>query len=239
RNHADVDKLEQSQIRLLLEHLTSKSLASCNRGQQAMYAEHSAAGRLRSGATVKRAVKICEDEGSAFITETIDQVGKVSKSPDAFDMIVSHLTAQTRTWDAHVSEAVRMATMGGAERFDSVRRAADDLLADLKTRMFRELEIHRFSFARSSPILEPKPFLVVQSSPDKPKNKGGKPLAAHWDAMWADIAVQLYVGDLKPKSQKQIKDAMFAWFNANSINAGDTAVTERARELWHKIEAAQ
>lgn len=56
--------------------------------------------------------------------------------------------------------------------------------------------------------------------------------------MWADIAVQLYVGDLQPKSQKQIKDAMFAWFNANSIDAGDTAVTERARQLWQKIEAA-
>lgn len=200
-----------------------------------MHAEHSAKKTLGSGATIKRAVEICEGEGRAFIVAAVKQVGDVAKSPDAFDKIVGSLTAQTRNWDAHVAEAVRLATRGGSQRSESARNAADELLADLKMRMFRELEIERFAFVRPSHGTASPPAML----PAPPKNKGGKPLAAHWDAMWADIAVQLYVGDLKPKSQKQIKDAMFAWFNAKSINAGDTAVTERARQLWHKIEAAQ
>lgn len=204
-----------------------------------MHAEHSAKKTIRSGLTIKRAVEICEAEGRAFISKAVKQVGDVAKSPDAFDKIVSSLTAQTRNWDAHVAEAVRLATMGGPQRFESAKNAADELLADLKVRMFRELEIERFAFIRAPSAQTPSPTSPpVATTPTPAKNKGGKPLAAHWDAMWADIAVQLYVGDLQPKSQKQIKDAMFAWFNANSIDAGDTAVTERARQLWQKIEAA-
>lgn len=56
--------------------------------------------------------------------------------------------------------------------------------------------------------------------------------------MWADIAVKLWTGDLAPKSQADIKRAMFAWFNAKEIEIGDTAVTQRARQLWQKIQAS-
>ena len=167
-------------------------------------------------------------------------MGNVAKCPEAFDKIVSNLTAQTRNWDAHVAQAVKMATMRGPQRYESAKNAADELLSELKMVMFRELEIERYAFVRApSPRTPGSLAAPVATTPAPAKNKGGKPLAAHWDAMWADIAVQLYVGDLQPKSQKQIKDAMFAWFNAKSINAGDTAMTERARQLWHKIEAAQ
>jgi len=230
-----VDKLEQAQIRLILEHLTSASMAACSKRQRAMHAERAFKKALGQGATAKEAVAICEVEGRAFIALAVKQVGDVAKNPEAFDMIVGHLTAQTRNWDAHLAEAVRLMTFGKTEQFGSAKNAAEQLLSDLKMRMFRELEIERFAFVRPSPPQEPPHALL----PAPRKNKGGKPLAAHWDAMWADIAVQLYVGDLKPTSQKQIKEAMFAWFNANSIDAGDTAVTERARQLWHKIEAAQ
>ncbi|MES2301049.1 MAG: hypothetical protein V4521_03095 [Pseudomonadota bacterium] len=234
-----MDKLEQSQIRLLLEHLTAQSLASCEKRQKEMHAELAFKKIIKNGITIKRAVEICEAEGRAFIAKAVKQVGDVAKSPEAFDKIVGSLTAQTRNWDAHVAEAVRLAT-SGSQRFESAKNAADELLSDLKMRMFRELEIERFAFVRATSPQTPSPVSPpVATAPTPPKNKGGKPLAAHWDAMWADIAVQLYVGDLKPKSQKQIKDAMFAWFNSNSIDAGDTAVTDRARQLWHKIEAAQ
>jgi hypothetical protein len=204
-----------------------------------MHAEHSFKKIIRSGVTIKRAVEICEAEGRAFIAAAVKHVGEVAKSPDAFDQIVGSLTAQTRNWDAHVAEAVRMATVGGPQRFGSAKNAADEMLTDLKMRMFRELEIERFAFVRPLSAKIPGTASPPVTLLTAPKNKGGKPLAAHWDAMWADIAVQLYVGDLQPKSQKQIKDAMFAWFNANGIDAGDTAVTDRARQLWQKIEAAQ
>ncbi len=56
--------------------------------------------------------------------------------------------------------------------------------------------------------------------------------------MWADIAVKLWLGELQPKTQADVKRAMFAWFNENEIVVGDTAVTQRARQLWQKIQNA-
>lgn len=56
--------------------------------------------------------------------------------------------------------------------------------------------------------------------------------------MWAHIAVKLWTGDLQPKSQADVKRAMMEWFTAGSIEIGDTAVTERARQLWLQLEAA-
>ncbi len=204
-----------------------------------MHAELAFKKIIRNGITIKRAVEICEAEGRAFIAKAVKQVGDVSKSPEAFDKIVGSLTAQTRNWDAHVAEATRLAT-GGSQRFESAKNAADEMLADLKMRIFRELEIERFAFIRAPSPQTPGPLpQAFATTPTTPKNKGGKPLAAHWDEMWAYIAVQLYVGDLKPSSQKQIKKAMFDWFNAHSIDVGDTAVNDRARQLWQKIEAAQ
>ncbi len=35
-----------------------------------------------------------------------------------------------------------------------------------------------------------------------------KPLAAHWDEMWAAVAVMLYTGDLQPRTQADIERAM-------------------------------
>lgn len=204
-----------------------------------MHAERAFKKALGQGATAKEAVAICEVEGRAFIALAVKQVGDVAKNPEAFDMIVGYLTGQTRSWDGHLAEAARLMTHGQTEKFESAKNAAEELLADLKMRMFRELEIERFAFVRAPSPQIHGPVSPPATLPTPPKNKGGKPLAAHWDAMWADIAVQIYVGDLKPKSQKQIKDAMFAWFNANSIDVGDTAVNDRARQLWQKIEAAQ
>ena len=67
-------------------------------------------------------------------------------------------------------------------------------------------------------------------------NRGGKPLAKHWDEVWAQIAFQLWNGDLQPETQADIKRAMFAWFNAREIEVGDTAITQRARQLWRLLE---
>jgi hypothetical protein len=54
--------------------------------------------------------------------------------------------------------------------------------------------------------------------------------------MWAEIATQLWTGDLNPNKQADIKRAMFDWLNDRGINAGDTSVTERARALWLRME---
>lgn len=207
-----------------------------------MHAEHSAKGLLRSGETVKAAIRIIEEQCDAFVDKLIDEVAAVAQDTDAFNVIVSGLTAQFRAREAELSEALLLATAGLGERAGSVHREGERLFAEMRSRVFKRLEIHRFSFTRPTKgdleRMALRPVAVAQPAlaPAKPKNPGGVPLAAHWDAMWADIAVKLWLGDLKPKTQADVKRAIFDWFNDNEIAIGDTAVTQRARQLWLKIQ---
>lgn len=239
-----MDHLERAQIRLLLEHLGSEYDRTCSDAQKAMHAEHSAKGLLRSGATVKAAIRIAEDQSDTFVDKQIDAVTAVAQDIDAFNLIVAELTARFRGREAELANAIRLATSGQGDRFASVQREGERLFAEMRARVFKRLEIHRFSFTRPTKGdlaaigVEPRTVAPIPEARPKPKNSGGLPLAEHWDAMWADIAVKLWTGDLAPKSQADIKRAMFAWFNAKEIEIGDTAVTQRARQLWQKIQAS-
>jgi hypothetical protein len=80
---------------------------------------------------------------------------------------------------------------------------------------------------------------VPERTITKSKNKGGRPAAAHWDELWAAIAVMLYLGDLKPRRQADIERAMKDWLVSKDLDAGDTPVRDRARVLWSKLEGAE
>lgn len=207
-----------------------------------MHAEHSAKGLLRSGATVKATIRIAENQTDAFVDKLIDGVTAVAQDIDAFNLIVSEMTARFRGREAELAEAVRLSTSAQGFRFAGVRDEAEHLFAEMHTRVFKRLEIHRSSFTRPtkgdlaamgirSQATAPPPDVAA-----KAKNAGGVPLAEHWDEMWSDIAVKLWIGELKPKTQADVKRAMFAWFNDKEIVIGDTAVTQRARRLWQKIQ---
>lgn len=237
-----MDTLERQQVRLILEHLTSETHRMAEKAQKAMHAEHSAKGLLRSGNTVQRAVDISEEHALRFVEQAVDQTAAVAQDVDSFGLIVASLTAIFNSLGAHVQDAVRLATSGDGTRFESVDNAASKRFADMRNRVFRQLEIHRFSFTKPSKgdmaanreRIFGTSSLLSRTHPQK--NTGGKPLAAHWDSMWAAIAADLWNGDLEPKSQKDIKKAMFDWFNRAGIDIGDTAVTQRARQLWQAME---
>jgi hypothetical protein len=69
-----------------------------------------------------------------------------------------------------------------------------------------------------------------------PRNKGGRPKHEFWEDLWVEIARQLYVGDLKPKTQADIEAAMHQWISDRGHEAGGTTVRDRARLLWRAIE---
>jgi len=210
--------------------------------QKAMHAEHSAKGLLRSGNTVRRAVGIVEEHAGKFVEQAVDQTSAVAQDLDAFNVIASSLTAMFRGFEPHLANAVRFATASDSQSSQSVVTAGDKLFAEMRTRIFKQLEIHRFSFTKPSRgdlaaqgIGVAAPAATNSPVADK-RNPGGKPLAAHWDSMWAAIAVQLWTGELKPESQADVKKSMINWFNEAEIDIGDTALTQRARQLWQAME---
>ena len=208
-----------------------------------MHADHSARGRLHSGATVRSALRIAEDVASDYVKTIVATVADISQDSEAFGMILTDVTILLRDLQVGVDQAAKFATGRGegTNDFPSVSRETNRLFLELQQRTLRLLEIHRFSFTRPSPArrVELRSPALSQPEAQLTKNKGGKPLAAHWDGMWAEIAVQLWTGDLKPQSQADIKRVMLSWFDENGIEIGDTAVTERARQLWRKMEIAQ
>jgi hypothetical protein len=239
-----VDNTERSQVRLVLEHLGSEYDRSCDEAQRSMLAKHAKDGLLRSGATIKASARIVEDQSNQFADKAIDQVTAVAQDVDAFNMILAELTKRFTAREDEFSGSVSVATAGQKERNASAHAAADRLFKETRERVFRRLELHRFSFSKptkgdfAAMGVNLAPLRQTAIAPLQPKNAGGMPLAEHWDAMWAAIAVQLFTGDLDPKTQADIKRAMFAWFSQNEIEIGDTAVTQRARQLWQKLQAA-
>ncbi len=122
-----------------------------------------------------------------------------------------------------------------AQKAGSVPQAATKLFEETRTHLLRQLEIQRFTFIVPQPSSIPPATTVPPPFTAQLKNRGGKPLADHWDRMWAAVAVMLYSGDLKPKTQADIERAMKDWLFANDFDVGDTAVRARARKLWQEL----
>ena len=218
---------ERQQIDRLSARAKDRSVRDFAAQLKIIYADHSAKGLLRSGATIKAAIRQMEASIRQEMTSLLDEVGAVSRSEDAYAEIVSTVQAILAAVAEELPNVIRLAGQGPGSRAGS---AALDLYYTMKSDIEADLVIARHGFV-SGEVTPP-----VAASPAK--NRGGKPLAAHWDEMWADIAVQLWNGDLSPRKQADIKRAMDDWFITNKIEVGDTAVIERARRLWQKIEAA-
>ncbi|HEX9752915.1 MAG TPA: hypothetical protein VGA46_05645, partial [Methyloceanibacter sp.] len=189
---------------------------------KALYGTHAARGMLQSGATIKLAIAAMEEEASKQITVCVDRVKAVAMDMEAFVMIQECVETSMTFLGKKLEGIVTMASgvNRSGQSSDGIGKAAEALFTDSRNQLRRQLEIHRFTFT-----VPRKPRTTV-NLPDTvtTKPRGGKPLAAHWDEMWATIAVALFTGDLQPKTQADIERAMKDWLASNNVDAGDTAV---------------
>lgn len=186
-----------------------------------------------------------EEIAAEFITRCVDRVTPIAKDGEAFAMIQEAVGGFLRFVAGKVDDATQKASGSRRDEIEpnQFTKAARDLYERTKEDLRRQLEIHRFTFTvpqttaltpelrRAAPSLVPE---LRRAAPEK--NRGGKPLAAHWDEMWAAVAVMLYEGDLQPQTQADVERAMKDWFAANDIDVGDTAVRDRARKLWQRLK---
>jgi hypothetical protein len=241
-----VDQLERAQIRIILEHLGAEfSIRSADK-LKVLYQRYEEEGLSHSDSTIAAAISLIEGEAFEYIEQAVDRVAAVAKDTEAFALITSSFTAIFRLWHAHIRQSVNIATKGMTSPHPTfVGQRTDLQFADIQKRSMRGLEIYRFTFTQTSPgdsvVLFGKARTVpVPAAPAAARpNVGGKPLAAHWDDMWSSIAVQLYVGDLQPQTQADIENAIKDWFSRNNLDIGDTAVRQRARQLWGKLDSAK
>jgi len=226
-----MDQPSREQVRRILDDLLIISRKAVDNRIKRIYARNAANGLLKSGGTIKGIVGAVEEIAADFIKRAVDDVVPVAKDMEAFAMIQEAAEGLLRIIAAKVGDAAELAS-GSDQR---TMEAAKELYRSSESGLRRQLEIHRFTFTvpqkPSQPVSTPTPVVA--------NNRGGKPLAAHWDEMWAATAVMLYIGDLKPETQADIERAMKDWLATNGVDVGDTAVRERARKLWQKLRSAE
>ena len=231
-----MDATARARVRHTLEALEGPARKAVLDGKGALYEDYSRLGLFHANILVTGAVSLFEAKMETLIVNVTDDVSTISKDIEAFAMIADCLTRFDRFLVTELDEIIVKAS-GGKKVDASVQRTAKAKFVEAQARWRRQLEIHRFSFVGTPVTASFRAIEPATVAPAPIKNRGGKPLAAHWDGMWAEIAFQLWNGDLQPTKQADISKAMFAWLTAKNIDAGQTAVTERARALWQKIEA--
>ena len=239
-----MESTERAQIRLILEHERLAIQRECQERLKALYAKHSAAGTLQSGATAKAGIRIIEDLGESFVKKSVDQTASVAMDIDAFAMIVEETESLFRVFGGEVQSIKRMVT--GRKPDDPSQRSIVDavqkLFREAHAKTMRQLEIHRFTFTK--PAID-GPLQGERGTAPTAFDTGGKrPIRAQagrlpadwWDDLWIEIFRQVYLGDLKPKSQADIVSAMQQWLSDNDIEAGDSTLKPRARKLYQMLQ---
>ena len=235
-----MNERQRSQIALIIAHELDLAQRATEQEARAIFAAHSAKGTLGSGVTVIAVSTAIGGGSDRLLTALIEKVGSIANDPEAFELIASALETHFGNAEGEVVTSTRMASRRGPGEPDpSILGAAMKLFNEIKSDIRARIEIARFTFDGEKADQPAQRLSVDDPAPMMRVNKGGKPLAAHWDEMWASIAVALWTGDLDPKTQADVKRAMLAWFEDQDIEISNTPVVERARALWLKIEATR
>lgn len=234
-----MDKQSREQIRLILDDAADRARKSATGRLRVGYTERNRRGLLHSSITVGEAIETLGEDASRFVADCVGRVAPIEKSIEAFALLSEEnerfITFLTTKFD----EAVRKGLGGRGQlaRAPNFENRFLKMWQDACARSRRQLEIQRFTFTEPSRDSERSTLVHNVALAGPRKNEGGKPLARHWDEMWADIAVCLWTGDLQPQSQADVKHAMLDWLSANNIDAGDSTVVSRARQLWQRLQA--
>lgn len=232
-----MDEQVKRQISKIVEHETDIAFRKVHDVNQQLIAKHAAQGTLQSGAMVKIGLRTADEVAGELLDALIEKVGKLPRSEASLAHLKAGFDAFLDRLESEEVKYLAKLASGNASRAPepAIWDAARKLFQTTRDDLERKIEIAAFDF-REQPE-QASQHADVPKRDQTSRNKGGKPLAAHWDGLWAEIATKLWNGDLEPQSQADIKRAMFDWLNDQGIDAGDTAVTARARALWDRMQS--
>lgn len=94
----------------------------------------------------------------------------------------------------------------------------------------KEAELHRI---RNDGELEIPP--EKESLNNRKTIMTGRPRAAYWEDSLMAIAVELFLGDLKPERQSDIENAICNWLAQKGIYPSESSIRQRARKFWQAL----
>lgn len=234
-----MNNLKRDQIRIFLERLTGESQLSLNEQISDLYRLQADILQLRTGTTVEAAVGIMAESGQSFLDRSFKKTAEVSRTPEALSMLQTSYEVYIRFMEFKLEDVLHISGIAKDRLVMTVAYRDGKLLFEtMRSNLSRIFENHRLAFINTDAeglVVSISPAIVADAS--RSKNKGGKPLADHWDDMWATLAFKLYTGEFHPKTQADIENEIKIWAINSDVPIGDTSARARARKLWQKIDA--
>jgi len=225
-----VSSSTSAQIRLVLQDVVIDYTADLKKRLDSMYSDHSAKGRLHSGATVQVAVRAMDELASVAAEQMSTKVRNIARGTDAYSAFRAGVDDLLECFRNEMPRAIRMASgRQPSKPSPSIERAAYELFGQMESNIGRKVKIAKFDF------ISPSAAAAVPETPPA-KQKTGRPRGAFWDDMWAAIAFDLYEGNLDPRSQADVEHAMLRWIEDNGHSAAVSTVRARARRLWDRVQ---
>ena len=231
-----MEALQRDQVQRVIDFESDNARRSLADRIDAVLSEHSAKGRLRSGATIVVTLQRAEEVLTAAIAEMVRQVRSVALDYQAFTALQAGLSDLLLSLRGQLDTVVNLAA-GDATAAPSAYSDATRRFDEIKFRASQRLGLHmlEFTLGPASASLAPTATPSASASSEPTRNKGGRPLAQHWDDLWAHIAAKLYLTDWNPKTQQAVEEAMSEWLVNHSLDAAESTVRGRARRLWDQI----
>ena len=224
-----MNPLTNRQVNLILRHEVKSQVAAIDMRLDGIYGDHSAKGRLHSGATVRIAIAAMGDMVRDSLARLAVRVLSISSDVEAHAALAAAITDLLEFCRERVMRVAQMASgRMPNDPLPSVEAAAFELFGELESDIETRIEIIAFDFAGE---LEAAPIAIKAAR----VNRGGRPPAAFWDDMWSAIAADLYGGKLIPKTQADIERAMAGWIERHGHAADTSTIRLRARPLWDRI----
>lgn len=76
-----------------------------------------------------------------------------------------------------------------------------------------------------------------QTAITKDRSKGGRPTKTDWEAVMIELARQLYFGELIPKVQADIEEAIAKHLASDGVSISESTIRDHARPLWRVISS--
>lgn len=230
-----MDDVVRGKIQKIIEEQDDCSRKVVLKQVSALCAEHSQRGLIRSGATLKSALKIFEEQTSHFIASLVTEIAPMKLGSEGFGIIAAGLNQFLLFLEGELKRLVKV-TGDIIEKPAEAQRlgaAVANIWTELRGNLMAELEQHRSAF-----VTMPAESEEDKADPDAEGDREHNPMALYWHQMWADTAIQLLTGDLQPDEEADIARSMQQWFADHEVEIRETEMLDCAHLLWRNYEAA-
>ena len=153
------------------------------------------------------------------------KIQEIARDPEAYSLFQIAMSDLIEFFADEMETIIRMASgRMPCEPNNSIEQAAYELFGKLETKIEGKVAIAEYGFNAQPALTTP-----VLRRPTGAR-LGGR--VRHFGMKCGHIVYAFYIGDLKPRTQAEIENAMLEWIESRGLSAATSTVRARARRLW-------